>query len=121
MIHVKTKKNGHQLDYIFVSHRWKSKSCVRTCTVDWVPSKHRNLHGERDDAAAAVELAEARPARRRGVVPRAHLEARRGAVQRVDGEGLGEAAGGCVRGAALPKSRLERCGAGDDRGEQCDA
>ena len=47
MIHIRTEKNGHQLDYIFVSRRWKT--CVRKCAVDWAPSRHRNLHGDKDD------------------------------------------------------------------------
>ena len=47
LIHIQSEKTGHQLDYIFVSRRWKS--CVRKCSVNWAPSRHRNLHGDKDD------------------------------------------------------------------------
>ena len=47
----KQKKNqlGKQLDYIFVSSRWKS--CIRNCGPKWGPSKHRNIHGQKGDHA----------------------------------------------------------------------
>ena len=47
LVHVRRKKVGHQIDHIFVSHRWKS--CVTSCKVRWAPAIHRNTHGEKDD------------------------------------------------------------------------
>jgi len=47
LVRQKTKKTGHQIDYLFVSRRWKSS--VRACKVSWAPSIHRNLYGEKDD------------------------------------------------------------------------
>ena len=47
LVHVTTKKNGHQIDYICVSRRWRSS--VSNCEVRWAPSKHRSLHGDRED------------------------------------------------------------------------
>ena len=52
LIHEKRKKIGRQLDYIFVSNRWKS--CVTDCKVDWAPAQHRDLHGERNDHAMVI-------------------------------------------------------------------
>ena len=49
LVHEKPDKVGHQIDYIFVSRRWKSS--VTSCSVSWAPSIHRNLHGEKDDHA----------------------------------------------------------------------
>ena len=47
LVHETPAKDGHQIDYLFVSRRWVS--CVRQCAVRWAPAKHRNLHGDKDD------------------------------------------------------------------------
>jgi hypothetical protein len=44
-----TEKSGKQLDYILVSAR--RKSCVKQCRPRWGPSKHRDLHGHKNDHA----------------------------------------------------------------------
>ena len=44
-----TEKIGKQLDYILVSRR--RKSCVTQCRPRWEPSRHRDLHGHRNDHA----------------------------------------------------------------------
>ena len=47
LVHVTTEKEGKQLDYVFVSKRWKSS--VYDSKVRWAPAMHRDLHGEKAD------------------------------------------------------------------------
>ena len=49
LVRTKREKIGKQIDYIFVSSRWKS--CVTNCRTRWGPSIHRDIHGERNDHA----------------------------------------------------------------------
>jgi hypothetical protein len=46
---VETDKVGKQLDYVMVSAR--RVSCVTQCRPKWGPSKHRDLHGHKNDHA----------------------------------------------------------------------
>ena len=49
LVHVTTPKEGKQIDYICVSHRWVSS--VRSAKVRWAPSIHRDIHGDKNDHA----------------------------------------------------------------------
>ena len=42
-----TEKIDNQLDYVLISRR--HNSCVTQCRPRWGPSKHRDLHGHRND------------------------------------------------------------------------